>query len=89
MDVGGNGDVHHLRIGQLRLSISCDIFVDRLTWRRGLKRLLLADGADRVAFVIVRGEDQRLLRQAQQALKIARIGRGGRRSGNRCGRCRG
>ena len=48
-----------------------------LTWRRGLKRLLLADGGDRVALVVVRRIDQRLVRQLAAA---------GRRSTSYCAR---
>ena len=41
-----------------------------------IEALFLADGADRVAFVIVRGKDQRLFREPHQALQAFVLGAG-------------
>ena len=39
MDVGGNGDVHHLRIGKVEARSSASTYSSTIaTWRRGLKR---------------------------------------------------
>ena len=64
--VGGNGHVHHLGVGQVELAHQLDVLVDRLHLQAGVVALLLADGGDRVALVVVGGIDQRLLGQLQQ-----------------------
>jgi hypothetical protein len=35
LHIGGNGDIHHLRVGELQVAHQLDIFLDRLTCRRG------------------------------------------------------
>ena len=67
--VGRHRDVHHLRIGQVQVVHQCDVFVDRLHLQARIVALLLADRADRVAFVVVRREHHRFVGQAQQAVE--------------------
>ena len=55
--VGGHGHIHHLRVGQLEVAHQLDIFVDRFHLQARIERLLLADGRDRLALVVVRRED--------------------------------
>ena len=76
MDVGGNGDVHHLRIGQMQAFHQLRIVVGVANLKARIEALFLADRADRVAFVIVRGKDQRLFRQPHQALQALVLGAG-------------
>ena len=66
LHVGGHRDIHHLRVGQIQVVHQRDIFVDRLHLKARIERLLLADGGDGVALVVVRGIDQRLVGQLQQ-----------------------
>ena len=56
-------------LGRLRLFISVDVLVDRLHLQARIEALLLADGGDGVALVVVRREDQRLVRQLQQLVE--------------------
>ena len=53
----------------MRLFISVDIFVDRFDLEPRIEALLLADGGHRVALVVVRGIDQRLVGQLQQPVE--------------------
>ena len=65
--IGGNRDVHHFGIGQIEVVHQVDIVVDRLHLEPRIEGLLLADGRDRVALIVVRRIDQRLLGQLEQA----------------------
>ncbi len=53
--VGGHRDVHHFRIGQLQIIHQLDIFVDRAHLQPRIVVLLLADGGDGVALVVMGG----------------------------------
>ena len=64
--VGRHRHVHHLRIGQLELAHQVDVLVDRFHLQARVAALLLADGGDGVALVVVGGEHERVLRQLQQ-----------------------
>ena len=66
LHVGRHRDVHHLRVRQFQVVHQRDIVVDRLHLQARIVALLLADGGDGVALVVVRREDQRLVGQAQQ-----------------------
>ena len=77
-------------LGRFSAVISATYSSTQPTCRRGLQRLLLADGDDRVALVVVRGKHQRVLGQPQQPCEDQFVlRRADRRSGNRCARCRG
>ena len=65
MYVGRHHDVHQLWIRQFEIAHQLDIFVDRAHLQSRVAALLLADGGDGVAFVVVGGKHQRLLRQFQ------------------------
>ena len=67
--LAGHRDVHHLRVGEFQVVHQLDIFVDRLHLQARIEGLLLADGGDRVALVVVRGIDQRRLRQLEQPVE--------------------
>ena len=56
-------------LGRLRLFISVDILVDRLDLQARVERLLLADGGDRLALIVVRRKDERLVGQLQQPVE--------------------
>ena len=66
LHVGRHGDVHHLRVRQFQVGHQRDVVVDRLDLQARIVALLLANGGDGVAFVVVRGEHQRLVGQPQQ-----------------------
>ena len=66
MHVGRHRHVHHLRVGKLQLAHQVDVFVDRLYLQPRIEAFLLADGGDRIAFVVVGGVYERLFRQLQQ-----------------------
>ena len=90
MHVGGHRHVHHLRIGQFQIGHQLDIFVDRAHLQPRIVALLLADGGDGVALVVMGGKHHGLLGQFQQPVEDRiHIARARCRSGNRCGRCRG
>ena len=76
MDVGGNGDVHHLRIGQVEARHQRRVFVGVANLKARIEAPLLADGADGVALIVVRGKDQRLLGEPQEALQALVLGAG-------------
>ena len=65
--IGRHRHVHHLRIGQVEVVHQLDILLDRFDLQARIERLLLADGGDRLALVVVRREDQRLVRQLAAA----------------------
>ncbi len=67
--VGGHGDVHHLRIGQVELAHQLDVLVDRLDLQARIECLLLADGGDRLALVVVSREHHGLVGQPQQLVE--------------------
>ena len=69
-----HGDVHHLRIGQVEARHQRGIFRGVSHLKARVVTLLLADGADRVALVVVAGKDQRFLGQAQEALQALVLG---------------
>src|SRR5215510_1677484 len=61
--VGGNGNVHHPGVGQVEPAHQLRVFLYRLDLQAWVVALLLADGGDRVALVVVGGIDERLLGQ--------------------------
>ena len=65
--IGGNGDIHHFRIGQVEVVHQRGIFVDRLHLEPRIEGLLLADGRNRVAFIVVRRIDQGVIGKLEQA----------------------
>ena len=90
MHIGRHRDVHHFRVRQFQVVHQLGIFIHRLHLEPRIEQLLLADGRNGVALIVVRGKDQRRVGQLQQLVEDAnRIARADRRSGNRCGRCRG
>ncbi len=69
MDVGGDGDVHHFGVGQVEVVHQLGIFLDRFDLQARVEAFFLADGGDRVALVVMGGEEQRFLRQAEQLVE--------------------
>ena len=69
MHVGRHRHVHHLRIGQFQIVHQLDIFVDRFHLEPRIEPLLLADGRDRVAFVVVGRIDHGLVGQLEQLVE--------------------
>ncbi len=67
--VGGHGDVHHLRVRQVELAHEVDVLVDGLHLQAWVEALLLADGRDRLALVVVGRVDQRLLGQLEKLVE--------------------
>ena len=60
-------------LGRFRLFINADIFVSRSHLKPRIVAFLLADRTDRVAFVVVRRKDQRLIRQFEHSIEQAVI----------------
>ena len=67
--VRGDRDIHHLRVGEVQAVHQVHVLVDRLDLEARVAHLLLADGADGVALVVVRREDQGLVGEAKQAVE--------------------
>ena len=59
MHVGRHRHVHHLRVGKFQVIHEVDIFIDPFDFEPGIELLLLADGRNRIALVVMRGIDQR------------------------------
>ena len=53
-------------LGRFQVVHQCDVVVHRFHLEARIVTLLLADGGDRVAFVVVRGKHHRLVRQSQK-----------------------
>ena len=69
LQVRGDRDIHHLRIGEVQAVHQVHVLVDRLDLEAGVAHLLLADGAYGVALVVVRRKDQGLVGEAKQAVE--------------------
>ena len=69
LEVRRNRDVHHLRIGQVQGVHERRVFVRRRDLEPGVAGPLLADGAGRVALVVVTGKDQDLVGQGEQLVE--------------------
>ena len=69
MDVGGHRDVHHLRVRQIEAPHQRRVFVGVLRLETGVEALLLADGRDGVALIVMGGKDERLLGEPEQPLQ--------------------
>ncbi|MCY1301398.1 hypothetical protein D9M70_510090 [compost metagenome] len=69
MDVGRHRHIHHLRVRQLEVVHQVDIFVDGFHPETWIEVLLFADGRNRVALVVVRRVDERLVRQLQELVE--------------------
>ena len=63
LHVGGDSNIHHLRVSELQVVHQLNIFIDGFYLEPRVERLLLADGGDGVALVVVCGIDQGRLRQ--------------------------
>ena len=69
VQVGGDRDVHHLRVREVQVVHHVDVLFDRLHLKARVARLLLADGADGVALVVVGGVDEGVVGELEQALE--------------------
>ena len=69
MHVGRHHHVHHFRIRQFQIAHQLDIFVHRTHLQPRIEALLLADGGDGVALVVMRGKNQGLVGQFQQPVE--------------------
>ena len=63
-------------LGRLQAFHQLRVFVGVANLKARIEALFLADRADRVAFVIVRGKDQRLFGQPHEALQALVLGAG-------------
>ena len=75
-DVGGNRNIHHFRVGQVEARHQRRILIGVANLKARIEALFLADGADGVALVVVRGEDERLFGQPHEALQALVLGAG-------------
>lgn len=67
--VGGHSNVHHLGVGEFQIVHQLDIGMyipDLQTW---IMRGLFGDSAERPAFIVVGGVDDRILRQVQELIE--------------------
>ena len=74
LQVGRHGHVHHLRVRQVQVVHQRHVFLDVGHLEARVEAPLLADGADRVALVVVARIDQRLVGQRQQLVEQRVVG---------------
>jgi hypothetical protein len=70
-------ETNHLGIRQIEILHQLDIFVDRLDLQARIEGLLLADGADRLALIVVSRINEGRIGQLQQPVEDRFILRGG------------
>jgi hypothetical protein len=63
LHIGRDSNIHHLRVSELQVVHQLNIFIDRFYLEPRVEGLLLADGGDGVALIVVCRIDQGRLRQ--------------------------